>query len=249
MKGILLRVGIDQTYGSWNAPVDPISNEFVYFPIPDECSDFTNGMKTEYELFRGDLETFASDKGISEVLHFPAWLENECCHLDPDFSTLSYGDQGVGRGNKIGRLEKGDFIAFFASLKPTAPCQHNLIYALIGIYFVDKLEKAIQVEDVDCYKNAHTRRQVISETDLVVTADASRSGRFTRSIPIGELRRNAYRVTEELLEVWGGLDIKDGFIQRSINPPSFLDPQRFLNWLSEMRPEYIHSNNLVKYEN
>lgn len=35
MKAILVRIGIDQVYGRWNAPVDP-EYHFVYVPIPDE---------------------------------------------------------------------------------------------------------------------------------------------------------------------------------------------------------------------
>ena len=35
MRGLLIRVGIDQAYGGWNAPIDPMTGEFVYVPIPD----------------------------------------------------------------------------------------------------------------------------------------------------------------------------------------------------------------------
>jgi hypothetical protein len=33
MKAVLVRVGIDQTYGRWNGPVDTDSRQFVYVPI------------------------------------------------------------------------------------------------------------------------------------------------------------------------------------------------------------------------
>ena len=35
MKGVLVRVGIDQASGGWNAPVAPRTGAFVYVPIPD----------------------------------------------------------------------------------------------------------------------------------------------------------------------------------------------------------------------
>ena len=35
MKGLLVRIGVDQAYGRWNAPVDPVSGRFVYVPIPE----------------------------------------------------------------------------------------------------------------------------------------------------------------------------------------------------------------------
>lgn len=36
MKGILVRAGIDHSYGQWNAPVDPESNKSVYVPIAEQ---------------------------------------------------------------------------------------------------------------------------------------------------------------------------------------------------------------------
>ena len=34
MKALLVRIGVDQAYGEWNAPVDAVSR-FVYVPIPE----------------------------------------------------------------------------------------------------------------------------------------------------------------------------------------------------------------------
>ena len=35
MKGVLVRIGVDQAYGGWNAPVDA-EGRFVYVPIPEK---------------------------------------------------------------------------------------------------------------------------------------------------------------------------------------------------------------------
>ena len=35
MRGYLIRIGVDQAFGGWNAPMDPETNEFVYVPIPE----------------------------------------------------------------------------------------------------------------------------------------------------------------------------------------------------------------------
>jgi hypothetical protein len=77
---------------------------------------------------------------------------------------------------------------------------------------------------------AHGRRER-SGNDLVVWGRRSSSGRFTKAIPIGGYRRRAYRVTRHLLRAWGGLTVKDGYIQRSAIPPRFLAPAQFLAWL------------------
>jgi len=53
-------------------------------------------------------------------------------------------------------------------------------------------------------------------------------------------------VTEKLLDTWGDLSVKDGYIQRSAVPPSsFTDPDRFLSWYLSKHIELINDNNLL----
>jgi hypothetical protein len=59
------------------------------------------------------------------------------------------------------------------------------------------------------------------------------SGRFDRCIPIGEWRDNAYRVRPDIEDAWGGLTVKNGYIQRSAVPPEFLDAARFHEWFQQ----------------
>ena len=61
------------------------------------------------------------------------------------------------------------------------------------------------------------------------------SGRLQRCLPIGEYRDRAYRVRRDLLEEWGGLSVKDGYLQRSARLPRFLDAPRFMDWLESQR--------------
>ncbi len=69
------------------------------------------------------------------------------------------------------------------------------------------------------------------------------SGRLQRCLPIGEYRDRAYRVRRDLLEEWGGLSVKDGYLQRSARLPRFLDPHRFMGWLESQRPVLMQANN------
>ena len=55
-------------------------------------------------------------------------------HLDPDFKYLTYGDR-FPRGKEISTMKRGDFIAFYAGLKPIIQWDQKLVYALIGLYF------------------------------------------------------------------------------------------------------------------
>ena len=93
------------------------------------------------------------------------------------------------------------------------------------------------------HENAHVRKVNRGETDIVVRAMPGQSGRFEKCIPIGEWRNGAYRVRTELLRAWGGLSVKDGFIQRSAVPPSFINPCKFLDWLRNHCVRLIERNN------
>ena len=51
---LLVRVGIDSSYGGWNAPVNPYSLEFAYVSIPEdnEKSRFDQDTKDPTTHFR-----------------------------------------------------------------------------------------------------------------------------------------------------------------------------------------------------
>lgn len=158
------------------------------------------------------------------------------------FSTLpTYGDQGQ-RAAQISKLGSGDLLVFFAALKPIAGPKRPLIYALIGIFVIDSVVSAAKISREHWHENAHTRR-VPGESDIVVRGRPYVSGRLARCIPIGEFRRGCYRVRSDLLDGWGGLNIKDGFIQRSVRLPAFSNAERFYRWFARQKPTLITTNN------
>jgi hypothetical protein len=239
-KGLLIRVGIDQTYGNYNAPLNPRTNDYMYLPIPQGKDTFILDLETTYAAALPYFETWCQTNNTK--IKFPEHLENETCHLDPDFDYLTYGDQATGRGLRVGDLKKGDFIAFFASFKPITPCEHNLIYALYGIMVVDNVLKVSDIPKNKFHMNAHTRVNDRNPEHWVVFANPSLSGRFNRAIPIGEFRNGSYRVKQEILDVWGDIGVKDGFIQRSVCPPWFIKPEQFLKWIENQKITLINSN-------
>jgi Nucleotide modification associated domain 3 len=173
----------------------------------------------------------------------PVHLRAQNMHLDPDFDYLSYGDQGE-RANQLRRkLSQGDRIIFYSGLKDV---DHGprLVYAIIGIFVVDDIVLATSVPESARNSNAHSRR-ILAEgaQDIVVLGYQNLSGRLERCLPIGEWRNDAYRVRLDILEAWGGLSVKDGYLQRSARLPEFLDPARFLDWLESERPRLIRANN------
>ncbi|MGA2463023.1 MAG: hypothetical protein ABSH06_01545 [Thermodesulfobacteriota bacterium] len=243
MSGILLRVGCDATTdgGCWNAPVDAVTWDYAYVPIPAEEAKHKHISKCPtYEGFEKNVERFK--------VHLPPNLSHETkVHLDPDFKSLTFGEPFVhakkelsSRGQIINRLEPGDFIAFYASFRPTQPFVHRLAYCLFGLFYIKRKTFVNQLDDDVRIQSAHGRREG-AENDLVVWGTKANSGRFARAILIGEYRDKAYRVTKDLLDAWGGLKVKNGYIQRSVRPPFFERPEQFLTWLHE-RPE---AKNLV----
>ena len=239
-KGLLVRVGIDQSFGGYNAPINPITNDFLYMPIPQGSDDYMPGARTSYDDLVSYFEKWKQKNNA--IIEFPKDLYNVNTHLDPDYDYLTYGDQATGRGLRVDKLKQGDFIAFFASFRPTSKSNHKLIYALFGLMTVDKVLKVAEVPEDEFHANAHTRIINRNKDHLVVFADLKVSGRFNKALPIGEFRNGSYRVKNEILDLWGGIGVKDGFIQRSINPPWFNKPEQFLEWLKCQKIKLINSN-------
>ena len=233
MKGLLIRVGIDSTFGHWNAPVDPKTGRFVYVPIPESKNNLQMGYERPYSEIESALQTF----GIG----LPDHLHGQLMHLDPDFAELTYGDSGQ-RKAPIKNLTRGDFIVFYAGLKPISPFENPLMYALIGFYILDEVVQASSIPKARWKENAHTRR-LITGTDIVVRAQSGYSGRLSRCIPVGVFRDRAYRVKKNLVDNWGGLSVKNGYIQRSGRIPSFLDPETFCQWFRNQKIELVRRNN------
>jgi hypothetical protein len=245
VRATLVRIGIDQAYGAWNAPVDPATNEFVYVPIPEGSNALQHpDLATTFASVEPVLAKFAAARPdvAASLVTLPLALGGTATHLDPDFEQLTYGDNGERRGKAITTFEKGDVIAFYAGLRPVRPCAHRLVYALVGVFRVSSVGRAAEFPKGRWHENAHLRRATAKPTDVIVHADPAASGRLRRCIPIGEFRDGAYRVRRDLLGSWGGLSCRNGFIQRSAVPPRFSKPERFLAWLERAGAELVASN-------
>jgi hypothetical protein len=245
MKALLVRIGVDQAYGGWNAPVDA-DGRFVYVPIPEKRGTlFHAGLARHYGEVLPALNRFcgSNECNLYDDLRFPRSLLELTMHLDPDFECLTYGDEGRRRGAGMVNMTEGDLLVFYGGLRPIHRCEHKLIYALMGMYVVQDVLPVAEVPPENWFENAHVRKSKRGETDIVVRAKETVSGRFDRCVPIGEWRNRSYRVRQDILDAWGGLSVKDGFIQRSAVPPALNKPQRFLEWLRKQRIELLARNN------
>ncbi len=244
MRAYLIRIGVDQAYGGWNAPMNPETNEFVYVPIP-ESRPMRTELATPYAVVQASLVKFEGmHAGAPRAyLRLPVKLASANMHLDPDFEHLTYGDSGTRRGKGLTDLGPGDIIVFYSGLKPVAPSEHRLVYALVGFYQVAESLRVQSVPASRWSENAHTRCTDREDKDVVVRAVPGSSGRLKKCIPIGEFRDRAYRVDRGILAEWGGLSCRNGYLQRSAVLPTLLDPRRFMKWFESQSPELISSNN------
>jgi hypothetical protein len=260
LQGLLVRVGIDQTFGGWNAPVNK-NNQFVFVPIPDtsyneDGSYIPDGEQLYREKVTAPLQQFGleCDRPDHTCFRLPPRLDDKPMHLDPDFKRLTYGDDDGRRGRMLKEFDADDFLAFYSSFRPVEG--GKLVYALIGLFVLTgRPVRASQILDRDRLCNAHTRWKSVKCGDIVAFGKDGESGLFDQCIPIGEWRENAYRVRENILDKWGGISIvkkggtspvKNGWIQRSVHLPLFDDPGRFKKWLDHQRAK--HNIRLVRAE-
>jgi hypothetical protein len=236
MRALLVRVGADQTEsgGWWNAPFNSITREFAYVPIP-ETKELRPDFQKPFTLLEGALRSF--DKCL------PSGLQKMNMHLDPDFDHLTYGDQGERAKQIRSKLGNNDLLVFYAALADINPVRW-LTYAVIGLFVIDTIVDATAVPRPQWDDNAHTRRvQEDGATDIVVRAKPGKSGRLRKCIPIGEFRERAYRVTQPLLQCWGGISAKNGFLQRSARLPEILNAAAFYNWFNAQGVRLVCRNN------
>ncbi|MBI4178578.1 hypothetical protein HY522_04020 [bacterium] len=236
MNGLLVRVGADLSPGggSWNGPVCVDSGEFVYVAIPENRPVYP-GMEKPYTVLRPALAKF----GVELPLH----LQMRYMHLDPDFEHLTYGDSGERAKQLRANLRDGDLIVFYAGLADTNGAA-QLVYALVGLFVVNDLVRATDILASQRDTNAHSRRVLpLNTVDIIVRGRPRISGRFRCCIPIGDYRDRAYRVRKDLLKEWGGLSVKDGYLQRSARLPRFFDSPRFMRWLERQGPSLVQANN------
>ncbi len=109
---------------------------------------------------------------------------------------------------------------------------------------MENITSALEVAARDRYINAHARRILPKgASDIIVYGCPSLSGRLEKCIPVGEYRDRAYRVKKEILHAWGGVSVKNGYLQRSARLPHLLNPLKFKRWFDEQHPTLLQMNN------
>jgi hypothetical protein len=222
MKVVLLRVGIDTGSGGIHGPLFQDSS-FELMPIPDG--------------FDIDSRTYGNTmgrKGQKLVEYFPlskqARVQAQSLHVDPEFTTFTYGDPTRLKAG-LRHLEKGDLLIFYCGLEGWDFRREPALY-LVGYFEVLTAGKArdFRSEDVDRLfsENFHVLHQTLYEqqkADLVLVKGSEESRLLRKAIllsDIGRDRRNRPLkvLSAEMQEIFGNFDGKIS-LQRS--PPRWVD--------------------------
>ncbi len=172
MKGMFLRVGIDT--GSGNNALSPIFEDgtFEYIPIP-EGSPSREQRTYGTEKSKNKLGKKLGYKVYSDFV--PPSLKEDKIHFDPEFDTYTYGDPTKNKPASLLRLNKDDYLFFYAGLKPCETRKYKRGNYLIGYFKVKKVIKFSNLNRTElkeakklCSNNAHIKRKDNEFDSLVI---------------------------------------------------------------------------------
>jgi hypothetical protein len=226
MKAMLLRVGIDKSSDGVLSPIFP-DGSFEYIPLSEK--DEKSGEKRTY----ADL-TGRKGKPLSSYL--PSGVAGRKVHLDPEFTTFTYGDIGRKAGYLL-KLEPGDILVFYAGLTPYLESEHSEALYIIGYFTVKEIvdtgnssTSKIRRIKQQYPNNSHPKRDSDIHEMVMVLGDPERSKILDEAILISQKKlnkigRSYHAVSSQMEELLG---VK-GSIQRSIPPRFIHDADKLVN--------------------
>ncbi len=223
MKALLLRVGIDKTYGA----LSPVFADYTYKYIPIYYQNKKEVEKNERRTYR--------DLGLETYL--PINLREKIVHLDPEFEMFTYGDPGRVKRSSLLKLVKGDLLVFYIGGKEIETNGREGCF-VIGYFVVDKVfdwnvssERQRGLVKDEFKENAHIISSK-SKSNLVIVKGSNQSKKLKKCIPITEPNKKAHNppyVTS--VAVQRSLGIRE-FIVRAI--PIWIDEPKYLKNLQMM---------------
>lgn len=152
MQALLLRVGLDNGSGGGLAPIYE-DGTFDYIPIPEgyETTQKQTFNKVTTRDGRPYAEYVSSDNESSPL------------HLDPEFTTYTYGDPTRKR-SQLAELTEDDLLIFYVGLEPETSEGHPRLYVIgyFTIATVHELDNKTPTERAELFdrleNNAHIKR-------------------------------------------------------------------------------------------
>lgn len=232
MKSMLLRVRIDKSSDGVLAPIFQ-DGSFEYIPLSEK--DETSTEKRTYLDLTGK-----KGKPLSDYL--PPKVANRKVHLDPEFTTFTYGDVGRKAGY-LKKLKTCDILVFYAGLTPYLESEHPETLYIIGYFTVKEIIDFQEIMDshqtstskisrIRCKypNNSHPKRDLDLHEMVMVVGDPEQSKLLEKAILLGQKKLNKigryYHVVSPQMEELLGIK---GSIQRSIPPRFILEEDKLLN--------------------
>lgn len=222
---VLLRVGIDLGCGKYYSPIFQ-DNSFDFIPIPDD----------EYVA----KETYGNTRGLKGTIlaeYFPLNRKRLECdkqiHNDPEFNTFTYGDPTAPKRG-LSKLNKGDLLVFYCSMRGFPPDKSELALYLIGYFeiLICNYAKYIdpKVIEQDFINNFHVKymlKQQINE--LLLIKGSVKSRLFNKAYKLSKIsvpRPNGWSgqyISDDMEKIFGKFG-GTGYIQRST--PRWVDDNK-----------------------
>jgi len=232
MKAILLRVGIDKSYGA----LSPVWGDYTFKYIPIYYKDIKAKEKKENRTY----------KHLGLEYYLPAKIRKKKVHLDPELKTFTYGEPGKVKRSTLLNLKKDDLLVFY--LGGETQEEPIEIGCYIFAYFVVKRvynwnemnEKERKEAEKTCKENAHIRSSK-SKENLVIVKGSSESKLLKMCIPISEENKNSrnprYRASEEMKKFIGIRDSITRAVPIIINEEMNVENLKNLLGISKFDPE------------
>ncbi|BDZ68380.1 hypothetical protein [Methanobacterium ferruginis] len=226
MKAMLLRVGIDKSSDGILSPIFP-DGTFEYIPLSENTE--SNEIRTYHDII--------GRKGKPLSAYLPPDVAHRKVHLDPEFTTFTYGDTGR-KANYLMKLNPEDLLVFYAGLTPYNGSEYPEALYIIGYFTVKKIwgknneqgrTTTIRVIRKKYPTNSHPQRVDIKDMALVV-GNPEKSKLLEKGILISQKKLNKigrrYHAVSPPMEKLLGIK---GFIQRSIPPRLIYDEHNLGN--------------------
>jgi len=195
-KAALLRVGIDKGCGGILSPLfNDGTFELIWIP------EYYNKKNKNGIVEKRTYATMKGRKGKYLIDYFPEGANKEkhkdCpIHVDPEFETFTYGDPHVGKGTLI-KLEKGDYLIFYAGLKPVDKTKEDGLY-IIGYFEIEETKRVTSINEADEVKkkfknNFHVLHNLILERD--VTKEKNKGLKLIKGTKRSRLLKHAVKIS------------------------------------------------------
>lgn len=195
MKTVLIRVGIDSGYGGNVGPIFE-DGSFEYVPIPESSKTNEKRRYNNTEGRSGKYYSYFVDEACRDRL----------LHFDPEFETFTYGDH-LTKSKIFKDLEKGDYLIFYAGLRPYESNSQFKGLFIIGYFVVDGRYQYSDFKNKDILRkiknNAHIKKEHITRDTVIVQGNSSSSKLLKKAIRISGYGKNHYFASGEFSKIIG----------------------------------------------